>query len=170
MNKVCLSVLGLVFVVAGCERSTPSSAIESGSANPVITAERPAVARSKPVAAEAGDTGLEILLQRGVELPFRHLVGYDIKDVSRNGTPRRRVLVEVLHPDFREASESFLSVLREDGYTGDAASDESFSKRQETYVKEGGPTYYLLIQDRANGPRLSSDEATGSIHIMWNEG
>lgn len=167
MNRISLFLLCLVVSLAGCERSSP--ALEDATA-PAATATDPVAAKLPgPVAAEAGDTGLEILLQRGVEVPFRHQLGYDIKDVSKNGTPRRRILLEVLEPDFAQATDSFLSALREAGYTGSGSDAGASGKREETYVKEGHSTYYLLIQDAANGPKLDSAEATGSIHVMWNE-
>ena len=163
MNRL-YCIFFLSFLLAGCEKPQPVATGPTPAPAPEVQEQQ----KPEPVAAEAGDTGMEILLQRGIEVPFDHEVNYDIKDVSKNGTPRRRVLIEILAPDFPQAVSSFTGVLETGGYV--VASDEGVpGKQQKTYVKEGAPTYYLLIQDVANGPRLNNPEAVGSIHVMWND-
>lgn len=171
MNRTdsILAALLVLAALGGCKQSQPTPATQAAeSPAPAQSEPEPLQPSPRPVAAETGDTGMEMLLQRGIEVPFAHGVNYDIKDVSKNGTPRRRILLEVLAPDFQQAATAFTDLLEAGGYT--LASEEGVAgKQQKTYVREGSPTYYLLIQDVANGPRLNDPGAVGSVHVMWND-
>ena len=124
-------------------------------------------ARPKPEPAPAGQKGVDVLAQAGIEFAFPHAINYDIFDQSRSGTPRHRVLVEVIGGDFATVAEQFGQSLVDKGYA--LAKDGGTGGRIErTYTREDAPTYYLLMQPVAIGPKLARPDATGSIHIMWN--
>lgn len=123
----------------------------------------------QPVVAEADDSGLDILLDRGISFPFAYSVNYDIKDVSSHGTPRRRVLVEVLEPDFSSAAEAFEEALVSSGYASATSKNSTNDRIERVLTQSGKPTYYLLMQSSAAGPKLKDSASTGSIHIMWNQ-
>ena len=64
-------------------------------------------------------------------------------------------------------AEQFGQSLIDQGYT--LAKDGGTGGRIErTYTRQDAPTYYLLMQPAAIGPKLASPGATGSIHVMWN--
>lgn len=123
--------------------------------------------RTEPAPAPPGQQGVAVLEATGIELEFPHAINYDIHDVSRNGTPRHRVLVEVLGGDFNTVVAQFNQALVDNGYT--MTSDSSTgAKIERVYARNDMPTYYLLIQPVGAGPKLGNPDATGSIHIMWN--
>lgn len=162
MKRILVPAAFSLFLVAcgSQESETPVSAQAPASAS--------ADTRSAPVPADPADLGIDILAERNIEIPFSHVVNYDIRDVSRNGTPRRRVLVEILDGDFEAAIEQFGESLVSRGYspTDDERSEGTI---QRTFVREGEPTYYLLMHVAGAGPELRHAEAVGSVHIMWND-
>lgn len=162
MKRILVPAAFSLFLVAcgSQESQTPVSAQTPASAV--------AEARPAPVAADPADLGIDILAGRNIEIPFSHAVNYDIRDVSRSGTPRRRVLVEILDGDFEVAAEQFGESLVSRGYS---LSEEERGEGmiQRTFVKEGESTYYLLMHVAGVGPELRDAEAVGSIHIMWND-
>lgn len=165
MNKIVMMVV-IPLALAAC--SKPVEVVPPDSAPPVQQQAEPEAARPNPVAAAVGDTGMDILASRGLEVTFPYAVNYDIKDVSKNGTPRRRVLLEILDGSFEDSAAAFEAILAGNGYSlTDSASTPG--KLQRTYVKEGNPTYYLLMQSRESGPALSNPDAVGSVHVMWND-
>lgn len=165
---VVMAVLPLLLSACGPQADVTTETAAVHPTPPVDAAAVAASAPAGPVAAEPGDTGMDILAGRGIEVPFPYAVNYDIKDVSKNGTPRRRVLLEILDGSFEDSAAAFEAVLADDGYAlTDATSDDG--KLQRTYVKSGSPTYYLLMQSWQVGPPLSYPAAVGSVHVMWND-
>jgi hypothetical protein len=165
VNKIVM-VVGIPLVLAACGK--PVDVAPADSAPLVQQQAEPETASPHPVATAVGDAGMDMLASRGLEVPFPYAVNYDIKDVSKNGTPRRRVLLEILDGPFEDSAAAFEAILTGNGYSlADAASTPG--KLQRTYVKEGDPTYYLLMHSRESGPSLSNPAAVGSVHVMWND-
>jgi hypothetical protein len=146
MKKLLLSA-ALVTLIAGCNKEadqTPALGEPAAQAPVAAPAQAPV---AKPVPAPEGDKGIDMLSAAGIKLDFPHAVSYDILDVSHAGTPRRRVLLEVLGGDFTVVTNRF----------GQSLVDQA-----------GKPAYYLLMQPVGMGPKLLGKDAVGSIHIMWN--
>jgi hypothetical protein len=161
----------LTGLLAACDASrneTPATPDSSGAAAQDAEAAPGALPKAvRPTPAPEGQKGVDVLARSGVVLSFPHAINYDILDQSRNGTPRHRVLVEVLDSDFATVVDEFGQSLVEQGYA--LAKDGSTDGRiKRTYIRKGAPTYYLLMQPVAVGPKLANPDATGSIHIMWN--
>ena len=166
MKKLFLST-ALMVLIAGCNKETDQAPAqgEPAAQAPSATSVRAPVA--KPVAAPEGEKGVDMLTAAGIKLDFPHAVSYDIMDVSRAGTPRRRVLLEVLGGDFATATERFGQSLVNAGYA--KTSDKNNGGRiDQIYEQAGKPAYYLLMQPAGMGPKLLGKDAVGSIHIMWN--
>lgn len=166
-----LASITLALLVSACSNDTPplESSTPDSAAAPAQKNEGEGLAEIRgPQVAPEGDTGTEFLASQGVALEFPHQINYDILDMSRNGTPRHRVLVEVLGGDFAQASAGFSSSLEKIGYRK-AGETIDGQRIEQTFVQEGKPTYYLLIQPAGSGPQLGNPDAVGSIHIMWNK-
>lgn len=166
MKKLLLSA-ALVALIAGCNTETdqvPAQGEPVAQAPSATSVQAPV---AKPVAAPEGDKGVDMLSAAGIKLDFPHAVSYDIVDVSRAGTPRRRVLLEVLGGDFTTVTERFGQSLVDAGYT--KTSDKNNGGRiDQVFEQAGKPAYYLLMQPVGMGPKLLGKDAVGSIHIMWN--
>ena len=160
----------LALLVSACSNDTspPAGDAADGSASASPDVQPAVVEESGPRVAPEGDTGAEFLAQEGVVMEFPHEIGYDILDTSRNGTPRHRVLVEVLGGDFATTSADFVASLEKIGYRKASESVEG-QRIEQVQVQEGKPTYYLLMQPVGTGPELKNPDAVGSIHIMWNK-
>jgi len=170
MKKLPVSLI-LVLLVSACSNDTSPTPSNTAADETVAAAqEAPSSVpeKSGPRAAPEGETGAELLASQGVVMEFPHEIGYDIMDTSRNGTPRHRVLVEVLGGDFAKQSADFAAALEKIGYR--KASESVDGERvEQVQVQEGKPTYYLLMQPAGSGPKLKNPDAVGSIHIMWNK-
>jgi hypothetical protein len=166
MKKLLLSA-ALVTLIAGCNKEadqTPALGEPAAQAPVAAPAQAPV---AKPVPAPEGDKGIDMLSAAGIKLDFPHAVSYDILDVSHAGTPRRRVLLEVLGGDFTVVTNRFGQSLVDAGYT--KTSDKNNGGRiDQVYEQAGKPAYYLLMQPVGMGPKLLGKDAVGSIHIMWN--
>lgn len=162
---LCLAIAGLL---AACGKDNPADegeAIPAASQAEVPTA-KPA-RRPAPVPAPEGEKGADLLAGAGVALDFPHAIAYDILDVSRAGTPRHRVLVEVLGGDFAAATQKLGQTLAGLGYIKKADTNKD-GRIEQVYTMDGKPAYYLLMQPAGMGPKLVGKDAVGSIHIMWN--
>lgn len=158
---LCIVAAGLL---AACNGGKDDA---RGAGSPSAVASQAVAPPTRPAPAPEGQKGVEVLTGNGIELTFPHAINYDILDVSKNGTPRQRVLVEVLGGDFGVVAEQFAQLLVDQGYA--MASDRTTGGRIERiYTQKGKPTYYLLMQPVGIGPKLGNPDATGSIHIMWN--
>ncbi len=159
----------LALLVSACGNNAPLAGNAAGETS--ATAPKAQIAapeESGPRTAPEEDSGAEFLVGQGVAMEFPHEIGYDILDTSRNGTPRHRVLVEVLGGDFAKESADFVASLEKIGYR--KASESTNGQRiEQVQVQEGKPTYYLLMQPVGSGPKLKNPDAVGSIHIMWNK-
>lgn len=166
MNKLPATLMLALLVSACSGGSSPGTEAPGG---PAAAADQPATTgEGGPRAAPEGDSGSGFLADQGVAMTFPHEIGYDILDTSRNGTPRHRVLVEVLGGDFAKESVEFTTSLEKIGYR--KASESVDGQRvEQVWVQEGKPTYYLLMQPVGSGPELGNADAVGSIHIMWNK-
>lgn len=170
MKAKLLACVTLALLVSACSNDAPppqANAPDSAAIPAPGPDAQAATERRGPRAAPADDTGAEFLAEQGVVLQFPHRINYDILDTSRNGTSRHRVLVEVLGGDFVQTTADFTSSLEKIGYR--KASESTDGQRiEQTFVQEGKPTYYLLMQPAGTGPQLGNPDAVGSIHIMWN--
>lgn len=124
--------------------------------------------KAPPRAAPEGEKGVDLLAGNGIALDFPHEINYDIIDTSRNGTPRHRVLVEVLGGDFPAVVQQFTATLAGTGYRKGSEKND-VQRIEQVYVKRDQPTLYLLMQPAGTGPKLKNPDSTGSIHIMWNK-
>jgi hypothetical protein len=171
--KQYMHLLFAVGLLAGCDAqhaeqaATPDATQAATSETSASQPESAEPTPSKPVTAPDGQKGVDLLAAAGVDLAFSHAINYDILDVSRNGTPRHRVLVEVLGDNFMGTVKQFDQVLAGLGYTV-ASNREEGGRIDRIYTSAGKPTYYLLMQAVGAGPKLGNPDATGSLHIMWN--
>ena len=165
--KNALVPMALVFLLSACggdmQQSPTAEVPKTAKAEPVVPVNRPA-ARPAP----AGQKGVDILASEGVTFDFPYAINYDIMDTSSKGTPRHRVLVEVLGGNFEESVQKFTKSLTAMGYK--KAGDKTKNGRMEQVYKQSGrPTYYLRIQPAEVGPELKNKRALGSIHVMWSQ-
>jgi hypothetical protein len=161
MKKLLLIPAMLVLLLSACGKGDRQN--QPSENKPVAETGKPV-----PRVAPEGQMGVDILAGEGVTLDFPHTINYDIMDTSRKGTPRHRVLVEVVGGDFDKTIRGFTKSLSDMGYK--KTRNKAVNGRVEQIYKQAGrPTYYLLMQPVEIGPRLKHDKAVGSIHIMWNQ-
>lgn len=162
---LCLAITGLL---VACDKDKP---VDQAATMPAAPQAEPRIAtptkRPAPVPAPEGEKGADLLAEAGVALDFPHAIAYDIMDVSRAGTPRHRVLVEVLGGDLATAKQRLGQTLTGLGYAKKADTDKG-GRVEQIYTMGGKPAYYLLIQPAGMGPKLVGKDAVGSIHVMWN--
>jgi hypothetical protein len=163
------AIAGLL--LGACEKTEPVDQSGSGTQPQAVgnAAPPPAspVKPQRPVPAPAGQKGLDLLAEAGINLDFPHDVHYDILDTSHAGTRRHRVLLEVRDADFATVIRDFDESLEGLGYTKTTDKDTN-GRVEQVYESKGKPAYYLLMQPAGMGPKLNSPDAVGSIHIMWN--
>jgi hypothetical protein len=162
MRRIVVFTIVASALLLGCGRSD-----ETGSAETSTTPTEKPIAAASHVRPLDKRKGADILAAAGVNFGFPHVFHYDIMDKSRSGTPRHRVLVEVLGEDFETAARDFDASLVALGYK--KISDANNNGRiEQVFSRKGKPTYYLLMQPKGRGPALRDPDAVGSIHVMWN--
>jgi hypothetical protein len=159
-----IAIVALAALLASCNNDQQVAPAADTTVPQQQQSHTPPVA--KPVPAPAGQQGADMLAAVGLEFDFGHDVLYDILDTSKNGTPRHRVLLEVLDGGFGDAVEKVGMSMEDMGCT--KTSDSNTSGRiQQIFKCKENTTYYLLMQPAGMGPKLASPASVGSIHIMW---
>lgn len=176
MNKIafCTAMILTVATASACSKqevpmpenqATPKSGQQATA--PVAPLPASAPAPNRPVPAPPGNRGLDALAEAGVKFNFPHQVLYDILDVSGSGKQRHRVLVEIRDGELKHVADDFGQSLESLDYKKE--SDKEHNGRiDRVYTAHGKPAYYLIMQPAGMGPKLSGEESTGSLHIMWN--
>lgn len=162
MKKIVFSLFA-AGLLAACGRSEAPGTTGQVAA----PAEAGAPTHPHPVRAPDDQRGIDLLEVAGVEFDFPNKVRYDILDTSRGGTRRHRVLVEILGGNFDDVTQKFENSLVHIGYRKSSESVKD-GRVQQVFKQAGKPTYYVLMQPAGVGPKLSSPDSAGSIHVMWN--
>jgi hypothetical protein len=162
MKRIVVCAIVATALLSACK---PHDAGAAGTSAP--TPKAPVVAARSQAASADTRKGVDLLTDAGVTFAFPNVIHYDIVDKSRRGTPRHRVLIEVLDGDFATATRQIDKSLVDLGYSKTSDANKG-GRIEQVFKQKGKPTYYLLMQPEGMGPALRDPNAVGSIHIMWN--
>jgi hypothetical protein len=160
-----IAIMAVAALVASCNKAQQATPAVDTAAVPQQQQSKTAPV-SKPVAAPAGQKGADMLVAAGLEFDFGQEVLYDILDTSKNGTPRHRVLLEVLDGSFSDAVAEVGESMESVGCQKVGDSNKA-GRIQQIFKCKENVTYYLLIQPSGMGPKLAHPASVGSVHIMW---
>jgi hypothetical protein len=160
-----VAVIAATLLLASCNKSEQVAPAPN---SPAVSEQQPpdAAPVPKPVPAPAGQKGADLLAAAGLTFEFGQEVLYDILDTSKNGTPRHRVLLEVLDGSFPDAVAEVGESLENAGCHRTSDSNNA-GRVQQVFKCSENTTYYLLMQPAGMGPKLAHPGSVGSVHIMW---